>query len=136
MDSNYANLYQDTLQALQQRQDLNLLADAEEGEGFMTYTIFESFIPSASYDTLQFNMSGELAFLTSRSGATQLNVEMETTVEDLKIRVPTSFSVDPGGLVEVHLQVQAYSSLERFIDVFRFVPQVTVENIQNSGSFR
>ncbi len=135
VESDWAILYKDTSRFREEEHHYNILRQRDGS--FTEYTIFESFLPPDTYDTLQFGISASFMLLTYGFDHGGLPVPMELPPgASPVVNLETDYTIESGKVTEVGLQISPFESVTRFRDLFHFTPEIQVTGVSRAGNFR
>lgn len=100
-----------------------------ENNQYLTYTIFESYVPPGPYDRLELNLAGtKLIIHVPR--IYEIDVLLPPG-ESPTMSFPINVEVKEGQVTQVDLQIKPYQSLGRYLDYYVFDRQVEVLRVTN-----
>jgi len=124
---NFAQLYVD-------QTEQRILSDTNniiyrENNQYLTYTIFNSYVPPGTYDRLELNLAGtQLIIHVPR--IYEIDVLLPPG-ESPTMSFPINAEVKEGQVTQIDLQIKPFQSLGRYLDYYVFDRQVEVLRVTN-----
>jgi hypothetical protein len=141
-DTNYAELTRNLRTVEEADATLNVLEDSQT-EATKTYTLYESFLPPAEYDSLRLTVSPE-RFTVASSGKVFSGFNFSGNGDGLQLRPGLSgastfprdttttffpFRVRSNDTTVVRLKIDPLGSLNRVVDQYHFAPAMQVSDV-------
>jgi len=119
----YAFLFPEKANPTQEDKTYNILGRDENG--YIQYTIFESYVPPGDYDRIEFGITGDLVKL----GYFEIPVKMPTG-ESPKQDLEHAFRIEENTATEVTVQISPFQSVTRYRDSYLFRPVLEIKDIK------
>lgn len=126
-DSLYADLYPD-LNAFRQLDLSYDILEFEDGNP-VRYTIFETNLPPATYDQLEFNMDADSIRVNNQFTFLNIGVDLAEG-ETQPLTFETEYKISEKDTTIIHLQIKPFESITRFRDSYRLSRNVVIEEIE------
>ena len=126
-DSLYADLYPD-LDAFRQEDQVYDILEFEGGEP-VQYTIFETHLPPATYDRLEFGLNADSISVNNETTFLDIGVDLAEG-EEQPMAFETEFTITENDTTIIHLQVRPFDSITRFRDSYRFSRDFEIVGIE------
>ena len=120
----YAILYPNLKSYQQVDKTYNLLR--RDGDQYHPFVIFESYVPPGNYDSLQFGLKATVLKLKDFD---LIRVESPPDLNPI-VNLPASMRVEENKITEVVVYLKPFQSIQRYRDVYRFIPKVQVVKVQ------
>jgi len=134
-DSIFSFLYQNLDEYIQEDHEYNLFNRGEDNN-FKEFVVFESLLPPENYNVLQFGIDADFMLLTYGffSGGIGIPIESSPDLSPLQV-FNENIEINEGRITEINLIIDPFQSVERYRDIFRFIPVIRVNSIKDVGSF-
>ncbi len=96
---------------------------------YITYVVFESFVPPGTYDSLTFTLTAsEILIFIPKVYQNPIQLPLGTRPA---MQISTNLTVNEGRVTQVNLEILPFGSLGRYRDSYIFDRKVRVVNVDN-----
>jgi len=122
-DSTYGILFRSPESYREEQVSYNIIA-RENGE-YVSYVIFESHLPPAEYNRIQFGMT------TSSLKLGNLEIPVKVPEDVLPfVDLYRDFRIKEGQTTELKVQISPFKSVHRYRDTYQFIPEVEIVDVK------
>jgi hypothetical protein len=95
---------------------------------YIQYTIFNSYVPPGSYDSLTFNLTAyEILVFVPKVYQNPIQLPPGARAQ---MAFPANITVEAGGVTQIDLEISPFGSLSRYRDTYLFDRKVKIVGIQ------
>ncbi|NOX38208.1 MAG: hypothetical protein GXO78_11820 [Calditrichaeota bacterium] len=123
----YAVLYP-TLKSYKQEDRVYNIIRREAG-GYYPFTIFETYVPPGKYDRIQFGLKAHTLKLKNFD---EIKVEAPENANPI-VSLEADFRVEENQVTEINVYIQPFQSVQRYRDIYQFIPRLQVVGVQYLG---
>ncbi len=123
----YAILYPTLTSYKQQDRIYNIIR--REKARYRQFTIFETYVPPGRYHRIQFGLKAHTLKLKNFD---EIKVEAPANANPI-VTLSVDFRVEQDQITEINLYIKPFQSVQRYRDIYQFIPRLEIVRVQYLG---